>query len=193
MQSGKLRYLVALEQKTSARDNFGADQELWNTVATIYAGFDTLSGQELFAAQKINADVTHKITLRYRAGIIAAMRINWTDTTEGRNRIFDIIAPMDPEQRRQMLTVLAIERNIPGDGVAPGLLTGFPVGYSRKAFNEAPDGARTVFTVSGIPNPAIFRLVIEGMEQDSSQFVLSGNTVTLPFAPQAGDKMVPWF
>lgn len=193
MQSGKLRYLVAIEQKTSSKDSFGAAQELWNTVAQVYAGFETLSGQELYAAQKINPDVTHRITIRYRAGILADMRVNWTDTSEGRNRIFDILAPTDPTQGRQMLQLLAIERNIPGDGAAPGPPTGFPVGYGRKTFNEAPDGVRTVFTLPGIPLPSVFRNVIAGIEQDPSQYTLVGNTVTLPFAPASTDTMVPWY
>jgi SPP1 family predicted phage head-tail adaptor len=193
MQSGKLRYLVAIEQQSSAQDSFGGGEQLWSTVALVYAGFETLNGRELFAAQKISADVTHKITIRYRAGIVATMRVNWTDTTEDRNRIFDILAPMDPDQGRQMLTLLAVERNIPGDGSAPGPLTGFPTGYGRKAFNEAPDGERTVFTVQGIPNPRVFRLVIAGLEQGQSQYLLVGNVVTLPFAPAAGDDMTSWF
>jgi SPP1 family predicted phage head-tail adaptor len=113
MQSGKLRYLVAIEQKTPGRDAFGAEQEVWSTFAQVYAGFETLSGQELFAAQKFNPDVTHKITTRFRTGIVAEMRVNWTDTREGRNRIFDIIAPMDPVQGREKLYLLAIERNVP--------------------------------------------------------------------------------
>jgi SPP1 family predicted phage head-tail adaptor len=193
LQSGKLRYLVAIEQKTSAKDSFGAPQELWSTVAQVYAGFETLSGQELFAAQKINADVTHKITIRYRAGIVADMRVNWTDTREGRNRIFDILAPMDPTQGREKLHLLAVERNIPGDGGAAGPLIGFPTGYGRKAFNEAPDGVRTVFTLPGIPLASVFRLVISGIEQDPTQYALVGNTVTLPFAPASTDSMVPWY
>jgi SPP1 family predicted phage head-tail adaptor len=193
LQSGKLRYFVAIEQKASTRDDFGAEQELWSTVAQVYAGFETLSGQELFAAQKLNADVTHKITIRYRAGIVAEMRVNWTDSTEGRNRIFDIIAPMDPTQGRQKLELLAIERNVLGDGAAPGPLTGFPAGYGRKAFNEAPDGNRMIFTLPGIPLASVFRLVIAGFEQPPSKYTLVGSTVTLPFAPASTDDMVPWY
>jgi SPP1 family predicted phage head-tail adaptor len=193
MQSGKLRYLVAIEQKTGARDGFGADQELWSTVAQVYAGFDTLSGQELFAAQKLNADVTHKITIRFRSGILAQMRVNWTDTRENRNRIFDIVAAMDPDQRREKLELMAIERNIPGEAGAPGALTGLPSGWGRKSFNEAPDGARTVFTLPGIPLPNVFRLVIAGIEQDPAQYTLAGSTVTLKFAPASTDSMVPWY
>jgi SPP1 family predicted phage head-tail adaptor len=185
--------LVAIEQKSSLKDSFGAPQELWSTVAQVRASFQTLSGQELFAAQKITPDVTHIITIRYRPGILADMRVNWTDTSEGRNRIFDILAPIDPTQRRRELHLHAVERNIPGDGGAAGPLIGFPTGYGRKAFNEAPDGNRRVFTLPGIPLPSVFRLVIAGIEQDTSQYTLVGNTVTLPFAPASTDPMVPWY
>jgi SPP1 family predicted phage head-tail adaptor len=121
MDIGKLRYLVAIEQKSGTRDGFGADRELWTTVATVYAGFVTISGssgapagRELFAAQKLNPEVTHKITIRYRPGISAEMRVNWLDTSEGRNRIFDILAVTDATQGRRTLDLLVIERNIPG-------------------------------------------------------------------------------
>jgi SPP1 family predicted phage head-tail adaptor len=191
MQSGKLRYLVAIERKTSARDGFGADQELWSTVALVYAGFESLNGNELFAAQKINPDVTHKITIRYRAGILATMRVNWTDTTEGRNRIFDILASMDLEQRREKLQLLAVERNIPGDAAAPGPPAGLPSGYGRKFFVESPNGSRTIFTMSGIPLPQLFQPYVGGQQQGLAHYTLVGNQVTFDFAPKADDEM--WY
>jgi SPP1 family predicted phage head-tail adaptor len=172
-----------------SRDGFGAEQETWGTVCQVYAGFDALSGQELFAAQKINPNVTHRITIRFRTGILATMRVNWTDTREGRNRIFDIIDSIDPDQRREKLELLAIERNITGDGAAPGPLVGFPTGWGRKNFNEAPGSGRTVFTLPGIPLPSVFQAYVGGQQQGPSHYTLVGNQVTFDFAPSADDEM----
>lgn len=193
MQSGKLRYLVAIEQKSGARDGFGAEQELWGTVAQVYAGFEALKGDELFAAQKINPDVTHRITIRYRAGILATMRVNWTDTREGRNRIFDILAPMDTEQRREELHLLAVERNILGDAAAPGPPTGLPSGWGRKSFNEAPGSGRMIFTLPGIPLPEVLQVFVGGQLQGPTQYSLAGSTITLTFAPAADDEMFAYY
>jgi SPP1 family predicted phage head-tail adaptor len=189
MQSGKLRQLVAIEQKTRTRDSFGADQELWSTVALVYAGFEALSGRELFAAQKLSPDVTHKITIRYRTGILAQMRVNWTDTRELRNRIFDILSTMDPDQSRVKLELLAIERNIPGDAGVAGPVTGLPSGWGRKNFNEAPGSGRTVFTLPGIPLPTVFQAYVGGQQQGPAHYILVGNQVTFDFAPGADDEM----
>jgi SPP1 family predicted phage head-tail adaptor len=191
MQSGKLRHPIAIEQKSSARDSMGAAQEVWSTFALPFAGFETLSGRELEAAQKINPEITSKITIRYQAGVIASMRVNFTDTTAGRNRIFDILAVMDPDERTRKMELLSVERYIAA--AAAGPLVGFPNGWGRKAFIEAPDGVRTVFTLSGIPLPSVLQIYIGGIQQGTGHYTVNGASVTLDFAPKVDDEMVPWF
>jgi SPP1 family predicted phage head-tail adaptor len=191
MQSGKLRKLIAIEQKSSARDSMGATQEVWSTFSLPFAGFETLSGRELAAAQKINPEITSKITIRYLAGVTADMRVNFTDTTAGRNRIFDILAVMDPDERTRKMELLSVERFI--TAAAAGPLAGFPSGWGRKSFIEAPDGVRTVFTLSGNPLPSVLQIYIGGVQLGTNHYTLNGAGVTLDFAPKADDEMVPWF
>lgn len=192
-QSGKLRYLVAIEQQASARDAFGAEQDNWSTFALVYAGFETLSGRELFNAQKLNAEITTKITIRWRAGVLPEMRVNWTDTGNNRNRIFDILACMDPTEHRRQLNLLSVERYIPGAAAAAGPATGLPSGWGRKSFNELPGLGRTVFTLPGIPLPSVFQPFVGGELQGPTHYVLVGNQVTFDFAPLADDEMFPWY
>jgi SPP1 family predicted phage head-tail adaptor len=191
-QSGKLRYLVSIEQQASTRDAFGAEQDNWTTFAQVYAGFETLSGRELEAAQKINAEITSKITIRWRAGILPEMRVNWSDTANNRIRIFDILAPMDPTEHRRQLNLLSVERFIPGVAAA-GPANGLPSGWGRKSFNEAPDGVRMVFTLPGIPLPSVIQNVVGGQIQGPLHYLLAGNQVTFDFAPKADDEMFAWY
>ena len=57
MQAGKLRYQMSIEQKGSARTGTGAVQESWTLLATVWGGFTSLAGRELFAAKKIVAAI----------------------------------------------------------------------------------------------------------------------------------------
>jgi SPP1 family predicted phage head-tail adaptor len=103
MKAGKLRHRLTLQNKTKTRDEYGAETEGWVDVATVWAAIEPLQGREYLAAQQIQADVTHRITIRYRADIRPAMR-----GVLGA-RAFDITSVIDPEERHQELQLMAVE------------------------------------------------------------------------------------
>lgn len=73
--AGKLRHRVVIKQLAMARDGIGGVVESWAELATVWADIVPLSGREFIAAQAAQAGVTARITIRYREGITAAMRI----------------------------------------------------------------------------------------------------------------------
>lgn len=74
-------------------------------VISTWASIRAMSGQELYKAQQIVPQVTHLVTVPYQPGIAAAMEINYQD------RIFQIEAVQDPDERQVELRLLCIERN----------------------------------------------------------------------------------
>lgn len=75
MHSGLLNKRVSLEARVITRDASGGTIETWQPVATVWAGIAPLSGREFVAAQSVQAGVTTRITIRWRAGIDASMRL----------------------------------------------------------------------------------------------------------------------
>lgn len=78
----RLRHRVDIEELTDTLDSeSGALSEGWATVRgsdepdLFTAEIVPLSGREFVAAQKENAGVTTRITVRWRAGITASMRV----------------------------------------------------------------------------------------------------------------------
>ncbi len=56
-----------------------------------------------FAAQSTQADVTHRITLRYMSGITPKMRVNYN------SRIFDILSVINVGERNRELQLMCRE------------------------------------------------------------------------------------
>lgn len=75
MRAGKLKYLITIEERSTATDAAGGMVDSWTSFATVYADVRTLSGRELDAALAVNSEVTHKWELRHLDGLLPEMRI----------------------------------------------------------------------------------------------------------------------
>lgn len=77
MRAGTLRHRLTIQKPGLTENSFG---ELENTgpvtVATRWGSLKALSGGELLRAQKIQADVTHQVSLRYDAAL-AGLSSTW--------------------------------------------------------------------------------------------------------------------
>lgn len=108
MRAGDLRHRVTFQSRSAVTDTFGAQTDTWKNVTTVWADISPLSGRELMAAQAINVEISHKVEIRYQslfAGpkAVAAMRILYGD------RIFNIHASIDPDERRKSLELSCSE------------------------------------------------------------------------------------
>jgi len=103
MDPGKLRHKVTIQQPSATKDGYGALVENWSDVKTVNASVEPLSGRELFAAQQVHSETTTRIKMRYRAGITSKMRVVYG------TRIYDILAPIDPEERHRYLLLMCRE------------------------------------------------------------------------------------
>lgn len=79
MQAGRLRHRIAIQQKVQAQNPVtGAITHTWQTVAgmeSVPASIEPLSVRELLAAQAVQSEMIARITIRYRPGLDATMRI----------------------------------------------------------------------------------------------------------------------
>ena len=93
MRSGHLRHRATIQQQSVTRSDSGQENVTWSDVDTVWASINPMRGREYVDAAQLRDQIDAKITIRYRSGIIPAMRI-----TEGGNT-WDIISVVNPGQR----------------------------------------------------------------------------------------------
>jgi SPP1 family predicted phage head-tail adaptor len=112
IQAGKLRHVIQIMQTTLAQDASGNIKPSEQTqVTSVRASVESLTGRELYNAQQVVSEVTHKITMRYQAGIKAQQNVWFNDPGTGMPRQFQIQAVQNPTETRHMLYLLCIERD----------------------------------------------------------------------------------
>lgn len=92
LDPGQLRTPLLLEQPVLSPDGNGGHAESWSAVATVFARIEPLSATSVFGADQTLETVTHRISLRARAGLASGMRFR-----KG-TRIFEIVTVHDPDE-----------------------------------------------------------------------------------------------
>lgn len=95
----RLRHKITIQKETEVPDGGGGFEIGWTNFASgVFASVEPLRGRELFEAQQLQSEITHRIRLRYRPGIKAEMRVVF------RSRIFRIVSPPinEKEENRWM-------------------------------------------------------------------------------------------
>jgi SPP1 family predicted phage head-tail adaptor len=76
VQAGLLRRRVTLQKPVQSRDTQGGSIRSWvDCGVSIPAAIEPLSGREAFAAAQIQSDIDCKITIRWRPGVTALLRV----------------------------------------------------------------------------------------------------------------------
>jgi len=106
LESGKLRHRIDILNAVTGQDSMGGQTAgAGSTFATVWASVEALSAREIFAAQQITAQVSHKVTIRWLDGVKAKMAVSFD------GRAFDIVGVQNPDGRHKMLILLCLERN----------------------------------------------------------------------------------
>jgi SPP1 family predicted phage head-tail adaptor len=113
IRAGKLRHRISIVTQTLVQDSFGGtsilDTELF---VSARASIEALTGKELITAQQKVSEVTHRVTIRFRRGILAKMNVQYVDAKDNnRLRMFQIEAIENPNEESKMLSLLCIERD----------------------------------------------------------------------------------
>jgi SPP1 family predicted phage head-tail adaptor len=75
--AGRLRHRIQIEEPVRVQDpTTGEVMTAWRLLKTsVPAAIEFLSARELMAAQSLHSSITARITIRYRPGLTAQMRI----------------------------------------------------------------------------------------------------------------------
>lgn len=103
MNAGKLRHRVTIQELVRTDDGYGGITETWQDVATVWAAVEPLRGNERYRAQQVQAELTHKVAMRYRVGVKPQMRLLYA------GRVLEIEAVIDVEERHRWLELLCSE------------------------------------------------------------------------------------
>ena len=103
---GELRHRLTLEELRREEDEGGGFIESWAAAATLFANIRPLSGTETVEADRLAGRVTHEIVLRYRPGVLPAMRFR-----KGA-RLFHIVTVINWEERNVWLKCFCEEREL---------------------------------------------------------------------------------
>jgi len=103
---GELRSRVTLQRESRVADGGGGYANVWTDLGaspTVWARIEPLRGREVLQALKLQAPVSHLVTLRNRADVTAGMRL------VAGGRAFNIRAAINLEERGRWLELLCEE------------------------------------------------------------------------------------
>jgi SPP1 family predicted phage head-tail adaptor len=91
----ELRHRISIETNTITR-TLGVPASSWAEYHACWAAMTTAGGREFRAARTTNPELSHEITIRWKSGITAQMRVCYVDPKpEGTTRYFAIVAVVD--------------------------------------------------------------------------------------------------
>lgn len=100
---GPMRDRLEIQARTMAANSYGERVATWETVATRWGQVDPLNGRELWQAQSVRPDVSHKVTMRYYDGLSPRHRLKLG------SRIFEITSVINIDNRKRFVDVTCIE------------------------------------------------------------------------------------
>ena len=103
MKIGEMRHRITFQEAQKTSDGYKGFTETWVYVVEVWASVEPLSGRERFFSMQIKAEVTHKVKIRYRAGLSEDMRITFG------GRILLIEGMRDIDERREVLEFVCRE------------------------------------------------------------------------------------
>lgn len=99
MRAGKLNKRVGLQQLTQTPDGAGGFTEEWATIATLWAEVAPVSAFERLQADQLRAGVSHRVTIRHRAGVTAKHRLQLGART------FQVQGVRNPDEANERLVL----------------------------------------------------------------------------------------
>jgi SPP1 family predicted phage head-tail adaptor len=103
---GDLRHRVTIESETRVSDGGGGASVSWTLVADVWAAIRAQGGSESLDLDRVVSAVPYDIWIRYRTGVVPAMRVRFG------TRVFDIRTVTDIEDRGHWLKLAALERDL---------------------------------------------------------------------------------
>lgn len=104
MRAGALRHRVRIQTRSATADNYGEPAQTWTTTHTdVPASVEPLSGREMITAAAVQSAITHRVRMRYAAGVDAAARVLFG------TRVLDVQSVINVDERGRELELMCTE------------------------------------------------------------------------------------
>ena len=104
MNIGEYRHRVQVYTPTETRDANGGVTRVWALDDIRWCKVMPLTGRELVNAAQTHSDVTHKIFMRYYAGMKASYKLIQAD------HIFHVLAVLNPSHIHDEMELICVEQ-----------------------------------------------------------------------------------
>lgn len=94
---------IQIQSVTETSDGQGGITEAWATFATVWASIEPLKGYEKMQAMQLASPITHKVIIRYLAGVTTRHRILYD------GRVFAIKEVINPSEENDFLNMQCVE------------------------------------------------------------------------------------
>jgi SPP1 family predicted phage head-tail adaptor len=114
MRAGKLQNKIELQEKQTQKNPVGENTVNWVTFATVWARIRPLLGKEFFNAAQVQAEVTHKINIRFTEKTDAAGRtLSPIHRVKLGDRVFDINSVLNANEADAEMVLMCKESTAP--------------------------------------------------------------------------------
>ena len=103
LAASDLQHDIIFQSRSRTQDEYGSETETYTTVATAYAKIEPKKAFEKMQMMQLTTPITHKISVRYVAGINTQCRILFG------SRIFNILEVINVEEKNITLEIMASE------------------------------------------------------------------------------------
>jgi SPP1 family predicted phage head-tail adaptor len=104
MNPGRLRHKIDIQQELTTQNTYGEPTHSWVTfLSSVPASIEPIRGREYFASDKMNAEITHRIRMRFRLGVKAKMRVKYC------GRYFDIESAINVDEGNEWYELMCRE------------------------------------------------------------------------------------
>ena len=103
MRAGKLRHRLLLRSNTPAYDANGQPVDSYTAVATVWGSVSPLDGRETEFANKVTAEATHVVVIRYNSNVDTEYQITHD------SRTLQVVSIVNKDDRDIQQTVLCKE------------------------------------------------------------------------------------
>jgi SPP1 family predicted phage head-tail adaptor len=93
---GQHKHRVETQQAEETQTETGDPERTWKTQATVWAKVEPLSSREQFDARRVDMKTTHRVTIRYYAGLKPDDRVRIKD-----GRVLNIDGIRDLQERER--------------------------------------------------------------------------------------------
>ena len=106
MNAGRMRHKIDIERNTAAAAAVSGSSAVRAALDTgLWAAIWPLKGEEAVVAMQTQATISHRLRIRYQAGILPGMRVKLG------SRYFNIVAaPINIDERNRELEILCQEQ-----------------------------------------------------------------------------------